>query len=94
MEDRQMQKEHRLQLFNREEGTVSGVKDVKSFDEKLILLSTDWGTITIKGEALHVSQLNLQTGDVKLDGRVDSITYSDKGAVSRRGESLLGRMFR
>ena len=29
-----------------------------------------------------------------IDGRIDSLTYSDAGAVGRKGESLLTRLFR
>ena len=48
----------------------------------------------IKGDELHVSRLTLEKGEVDIDGRIDSLTYSDAGAVGRKGESLLTRLFR
>ena len=37
------QKAHRLQLDRRQAATVTGVRDVISFDEKEILLETEYG---------------------------------------------------
>ena len=47
----------------------------------------------IKGEQLHVKQLDLKKGEVDLEGRVDSLTYLSKN-TDNRDESLLKRMFR
>ena len=38
----QKEKEHKLVLDRREKATVTGVKDVISFDEKEILLQTEF----------------------------------------------------
>lgn len=92
MEEKKGEKPHRFTLENRTSGAVTGVRDVKSFDEKVILLATDYGLITIKGEELHVSLLDLEKGEVELSGQVDSIVYTDKGSYGK-GESLLGRLF-
>ena len=94
MEEKQQHKSHRLLLNNRRTGTVSGVTDVISFDIAEILLETEQGMLTIKGADLHVNRLTLEKGEVDIDGRIDSLTYSDAGAVGRKGESLLTRLFR
>lgn len=85
---------HRLLLEDRQRGTVTGVMDVKSFDEKLILLATEYGLITLKGEKLHINQLDLEKGEVELSSRVDSVVYTEKrGYGQKKEESLLGRLF-
>ncbi len=94
MEEKQYAKSHRILLNNRRTGTVSGVTDVISFDIAEILLETEQGMLTIKGADLHVNRLTLEKGEVDIDGRIDSLTYSDAGAVGRKGESLLTRLFR
>ena len=58
------QKAHRLQLDRRQAATVTGVRDVISFDEKEILLETEYGRMTVKGEGLHVKRLTLENGEV------------------------------
>ncbi len=72
---------------------VDGVQDVKSFDETEIQLTTSAGKMIIKGEKLHVCQLNLDKGEVELEGRIDSMSYLSKN-LERDGQSFLKRMFR
>ncbi len=84
---------HRLSLDDRKSGTLTGVRDVSSFDEKEILLLTAEGKLLIKGEQLHVKRLNLEKGEVDIEGRVDSLTYLSKN-TDKKEESLLKRMFR
>ncbi|MFZ2943926.1 MAG: sporulation protein YabP, partial [Blautia wexlerae] len=74
-------------------GRITGVKDIKSFDEKEILLFTQAGKLVIMGEQLHVKQLDLEKGEVDLEGKVDSLTYLSKN-TDNRDESLFRRMFR
>lgn len=85
---------HKILFQNRQSGAVTGVLDVISFDEKVIILSTQCGKLTIKGEELHVNQLNLEKGEVDLSGRVDSLIYTEGGkGKNEQKESLLGRLF-
>ena len=72
---------------------MTGIKDIKSFDEKEILLFTEAGKLLIKGEELHVKRLNLEKGEADLEGKVDSLTYLSKN-TDKKEESFLKRMFR
>lgn len=87
-------KSHKLLLTNRRTGTISGVNDVLSFDVNEILLETEQGMLMIKGNELHVSRLSLDKGEVDIDGRIDSFTYSESGGYGAKGESLLARLFK
>ncbi|MTD62526.1 sporulation protein YabP [Blautia luti] len=80
-------------LENRQNVKMTGIKDIKSFDEKEILLFTEAGKLLIKGEELHVKRLNLEKGEADLEGKVDSLTYLSKN-TDKKEESLLKRMFR
>ena len=93
MEEKKILSTHSLMLENRQNGRITGVKDIKSFDEKEILLFTQAAKLVIKGEQLHVKQLDLETGEVDLEGKVDSLTYLSKN-TDNRDESLFKRMFR
>ena len=93
MEERGNLSDHSLKLRDRRIGTVTGVQDIKSFDDKEILLFTKAGKLLIKGEQLHVKQLDLEKGEVDLEGKVDSLTYLSKN-TDNRDESLFRRMFR
>ena len=87
-------KAHKLILNNRRTGNLTGVSDVLSFDENEIILETDQGMLMMKGKELHVSRLMLDKGEVDIDGRIDSVTYSEQGSRAERTESLLGRLFK
>ena len=60
MEEKKILSTHSLMLENRQNGRITGVKDIKSFDEKEILLFTQAGKLVINGEQLHVKQLDLE----------------------------------
>lgn len=82
---------HRLHLENRRRLTLSGVDSVESFDESSILLTTNQGTLAIRGTGLHIEKLSLDGGDLLVEGLVDSLTYEEEDP---RGGSFLGRLFR
>lgn len=81
---------HRLELTGRELLTVSGVEDVERFDETGIVMSTAAGTLVVTGEDLHIGKLSLDGGELRVEGRVDSVSYEDDG--SGRG-GFFSRLF-
>ena len=48
-----------LVLENREKLSISGVNDVLSFDDQIVILETGLGLLTIKGENLRINKLRL-----------------------------------
>lgn len=84
---------HRLSMEQRRDCKITGVVEVHSFDENNILMETVDGMLTIKGGNLHVSRLNLEKGEADVDGKVDSLIYSDKSTLAKKGEGLLTRLF-
>ena len=85
---------HKIKLENRGAGTVTGIREVVSFDENQVVLDTDLGLLTVKGKDLHVSRLTLEKGEVDLDGTIDSLNYSSNEALRKSGESLFTRLFK
>ena len=81
---------HTLRLEERERLHVGGVTDVDSFDEETVKLLTTRGVLTVCGAGLHIEQLQLDTGDLRLAGRVDTLVYTSR--ETRRGK--LGKLFR
>lgn len=87
------EKVHRLQLVAREQGIITGVEDVINFDLSEIVLKTTLGTLVIKGRDMHVKRLSLEKGEVELEGRVESMTYTESRKDKKNGETLMGRLF-
>ena len=85
---------HRVAMNNRRNCAIGGVNDVLSFDIHEILLETEQGMLMIKGDDLHVSRLTLEKGEVDIDGKIDSFTYSDVAGAGHKSESLFNRLFR
>lgn len=87
-------RQHRISLINRQTCMINGVSDVLSFDVGEVLLDTDQGMLMIRGSDLHVSRLTLEKGEVDVDGKIDSLTYSETVGAGGKAESLFARLFR
>ena len=93
MEEKAGKITHKLCLTDRNRGTITGVRDVNSFDEKEISLVSEAGVLSVKGENLHVTRLDLEKQEVDIAGKVDSLIYSQGTARAKGGEGILKRMF-
>ncbi|MEE0421599.1 MAG: sporulation protein YabP [Lachnospiraceae bacterium] len=93
MDEKQTQGAHKVTISGRHSGTISGVSDVLSFDVNEVVLETELGMLMVKGQELHVNRLTLEKGEVDIEGKIDSLTYSS-GGHQEKNESLLGRLFR
>ena len=87
-------KAHKVLLNNRKMGNFSGVVDVLSFDVAEILLETEQGMLLIKGNDRHVNRLSLEKGEVDIEGRIDSLAYSEVKDYGKQAESFFGRLFK
>ncbi len=83
---------HTLTLDNRELLTITGVLDVISFDEEIVVSETDEGILIIRGFDLHVSSLNLDGGTLSIDGKIVSISYDD--TTVQKNTSFLKQLFK
>ena len=81
---------HSLQMENREKLRLTGVSDVSGFDENLIVLSTDMGELSIRGEALHIDKIDLDAGLLELRGRVCELCYEERAVASGLWKKLFG----
>ncbi len=81
---------HSAILDDREKLTLTGVADVDSFDEQTIIVRTSMGELTVRGERLHISRLNTETGELNITGKIGAMAYTDDRVKS----GLISRMFR
>lgn len=85
---------HKIQVISRNQTNITGVNDVLSFDAGEILLETEQGILMIRGQELHVNRLTLEKGEVDVEGRIDSLTYSDTSGYGKTAESFVSRLFK
>lgn len=82
---------HNLILEERGSLTVTGVEDIDSFDDQTVVIYTELGELTVRGNQLHIERIDLQAGELELHGQVDALAYSDQPAA--RG-GFFARIFR
>ena len=82
---------HEMRVGMRKDMSVTGVKEVVSFDESCVVLRSVCGEMTVEGSELRVGTLDTDRGIVTLGGKIDTIYYTDDRPSERRG---LGKLFR
>lgn len=85
--------ENNIVIENREKMTISGVTDVLSFDDQVIIVETNLGLLTVKGENLRINKLNIDTSDFSLNGKISVVSYSE-GTFDSKQNSFLGKIFK
>ena len=81
-------------LENREKLTITGINDVFSFDDQIIIIETELGILTIKGENLKINKLSIDTSDFSVDGKIDSLSYSNSEIIGKKNKSILSKIFK
>lgn len=92
-EKKMMKIPHNVILEDRRVLTVSGVTDIDSFDEQTVILFTDLGELTIKGEDLHINKLNVDSGELSVEGNIHGLSYAEPDNRPSGG-GILSRLFR
>ena len=83
-----------LILENREKLSISGVLDVLSFDDQIVILETELGLLTVKGENLRINKLSLDTAEVIVDGEIYQLGYSEKELEKKNNAGIFSKIFR
>lgn len=81
---------HAISLTERTRMQISGVSEVISFDDASVVLRTVCGSMTVEGEGLHITTLNIDRGEVMIDGNVSGMFYTGDGSEKH---GFLGRLF-
>ena len=89
-DERNREMPHTVILEGREKLSISGVVDVQSFDEDQGLLETVRGMLVVRGQGLHVERLQLEAGELIVEGEVGCLEYDD--SVQPRG-GFFSRLF-
>ena len=93
-EERRNTSKHKVIMEKRERVMVTGVIDVMSFDEESVVTETEMGVLIIRGVSLHVNGLNLEKGELEVDGDIESLVYEEEHALSKNKSNLFGKIFK
>ncbi len=95
MEERHLalRRKHQITLQNREKLSIDGVVNVESFDDMEIVLETDAGILVVRGEGLHIKELNIDSANLAVIGHISTMEYTGE-VGDKKGRSFLSRLFR
>lgn len=82
-----------LILENRNKLSISGVKDVLSFDDQVVIMETELGLLTVKGDNLKINKLSIDTSEVIIEGEINNLGYSDHSKKEADG-GLFSKIFK
>ncbi len=93
MVDEKLNVMQNIVLENREKLNITGINDILSFDDQVVILSTDLGMLTIKGTELKINKLNIDENEVRIEGNIISLNYSQEN-FEKRNENFLSKIFK
>ena len=64
---------HDLVLNSRERLSINGIKEIISFDESNVNIKTLLGELSIEGSNIHINILNIDKGELELQGKTITI---------------------
>ncbi|MGY4691876.1 sporulation protein YabP [Salibacterium sp. K-3] len=83
---------HEVVMKGRKSLEITGVKEVESFDNEEFLLETSMGFLSVRGDQLHIKNLDVHEGVIAIEGRVDDLVYVDSSKEKSKG--FLGKLFK
>lgn len=86
------EKRSNIMIENREKINLTGVVDIHSFDDELVLVETNLGIITLKGINLKINKLNLDSNELSVEGKINSLNYSEN--MEQKKANMIGKLFK
>ncbi len=85
---------HEVNILERKEIFLTGVKKICSFDHEEFLLETTMGMLLLKGANLEILKLDTQEGKVRIKGKINSFSYLENGKNKAKEESFVAKLFK
>ncbi len=82
---------HNIIMENRSKVSISGVENAESYNESEVILHTSKGILIIRGDAMTLSKLNLDSGEITVNGRICALEYVEP---RKSGGTILGKLFK
>lgn len=85
---------HNINITQRKNINITGVKKIDNFDEREFLLETNMGYLLIKGSNLEIIKLDTYQGDISIKGKIDSLNYLETNNKTQKNESVFSKLFK
>jgi sporulation protein YabP len=87
-------KAHEIKIVSRKKMDITGVINVESFDSEEFLLETECGFLAIRGQNLHMKNLNVENGLVSIEGLVMDMAYVDHISGGDKAKGFFSKLFK
>lgn len=85
---------HSINLLERKNLAISGVKKIDNFDNKQFIIETIMGYMIVKGEGLELLKLDTIQGTISIKGLINSISYAEDSSKKEKEDSIFNRLFK
>ena len=82
-----------VKMTDRKTIYLTGIKKIVSFDNEEFLMESNMGVILLKGESLELNKLDTSDGNVKIKGKINSLSYV-YGKTKNKDEGLFTKLFK
>ncbi|MGN1227155.1 MAG: YabP/YqfC family sporulation protein [Christensenellales bacterium] len=89
MENENIKKQN-IEIINRQTIILSGVEKVKNINENIFIGKIAGCGITVQGNGMELTKLDLESGVVEISGTINSLKYT----TNAPNQSLLKRIFK
>ncbi len=74
-----------IRLFSRKRMELSGIEEVESFTENVIVMKSSLGSVSVEGEGMKIESFSTDKGELIIDGKIDSLYYFGGESNEKRG---------
>ena len=85
---------HEINLLNRYKLSITGINKINSLNNEEFIIDTIQGNLLIKGSDLTMQQLDIDKGQIWIEGKIDTIEYLDKEENKKEKEGFFKKIFK
>ena len=85
---------HEAILSNRNKLTITGINKIDSLNNEEFVIDTVLGNLRVKGSDLTMQQLDIEKGQIWIEGKIDLIEYMDKTEKKNEKEGFFKKIFK
>jgi sporulation protein YabP len=85
---------HNININDRKNISITGIKKIESFDNEEFLLESVMGYIIVKGEGLEIIKLDTMQGNVSIKGKINQLAYIENTKKKEKGEGIITKLFK
>ena len=85
---------HAIQIAERKNIIITGVKKLENFDSEEFFFESVMGYLLIKGNELELVKLDTFQGTLSIKGKINSLSYLEDTNKKEYKESFLSKLFK